>query len=66
MGLPSEEGAGTILYCALSKKCAEESGLMYRCNGLWAGAMEDAVDEQAAEKLWKLSEHLVAAKGTPI
>ena len=46
-----EEGAEAILYCALSNKCAGETGLMYRCNGLWEGAMEGAVDEAAAEKL---------------
>ena len=55
-----EEGAEAILYCALSNKCAGETGLMYRCNGLWEGAMEGAVDEAAAEKLWELSEKLVA------
>ena len=56
-----EEGASTILYCALSNKCASESGLMYRCRGVWVGAVEEAVDDESAvERLWQLSEQLVA------
>ena len=54
--LTPEEGASTILYCALSKECAHQTGLMYRCNGLWVGAMETAIDERAAERMWELNE----------
>src|SRR5687768_1056061 len=56
MAIEPEEGAENILYCALSNKCADETGLMYRCNGLWGGAMEKAVDDTLAERLWEMSE----------
>ena len=62
LSLSPAEGAEAVMYCAMSRLCGHESGLMYRCKGLWEGAMERAVDAEAAERLWNLSEKLVGNK----
>ena len=49
------------MYCALSVKCAEESGKAYRFGKYWKEADED-LDNEKASKLWEVSEQLVGLK----
>ena len=49
------------MYCALSVKCAEESGKVYQFGKCWKEADED-LDNEKAYKLWEVSEQLVGLK----
>jgi hypothetical protein len=66
-----EQGASTSVYAALApdldnhggeylEDCAISQGV--NTNERYAGLASHAVDMEAAERLWKLSEQLVAAK----
>ncbi|CAG7734837.1 unnamed protein product [Allacma fusca] len=50
-GMTVNEGVEGILFCALSKKCAAESGKLYRFCKLWETANKNLKDELAI-KMW--------------
>ncbi|CAG7816302.1 unnamed protein product [Allacma fusca] len=64
LGCEPEQSAETILYCALSTKCSQESGRAYRFGRPWKEADENLKDE-LAEKVWEVSEKLVGITGSP-
>ncbi|ODN03818.1 Retinol dehydrogenase 11 [Orchesella cincta] len=54
VGLTAEQGCETILHCALSKKCAQESGLIYRFSKHFNSAMK-RLDTKMASRLWEIN-----------
>ena len=55
------QGAEGILFCALSKKCAAETGTLYRFCKVWESANKNLKDDLAA-KLWSASEEAVGLR----
>ncbi|CAL8087256.1 unnamed protein product [Orchesella dallaii] len=60
-GLTAEQGCETIMYCSLSKKCAHESGRIYRFSRHFNSAMK-RLEPKMASRLWEISEELVQLK----
>ncbi|CAG7837797.1 unnamed protein product [Allacma fusca] len=60
VGCSAEQGATTIMYCALSEKCAKESGKMYHYEKPWVRANRELEKEgDLAEKVWTSTEKLL-------
>jgi NAD(P)-dependent dehydrogenase (short-subunit alcohol dehydrogenase family) len=60
VGCTAEQGATTIMYCALSEKCAKESGKMYHYEKPWAKANRELdKEEELAGKIWTATEKLL-------
>ncbi|CAL8101838.1 unnamed protein product [Orchesella dallaii] len=55
-----KQGVQTILHCALSRKVRQETGQFYRDCAHWAP--KSAVTDEAAQKLWNVSESLSKLK----
>jgi len=60
IGHSADQGSKMIVYCSISKKCAQESGKMYRNNRVWTLATKAIeAQRQIGKSLWEISEKLV-------
>lgn len=62
--LSPEEGAQTVLHCALSEEAAEESGFYYQNCTRVKKMPRHTVDEEDAARIWELSQRLVGITDT--
>jgi len=62
-GMSREEGAQTVLMCALSKKLGSETGGMYRFGRSWANPVKE-IDEELMKNLWEQSESITLRRSS--
>lgn len=62
--LSPEEGAQTVLHCALSEEAAEESGFYYQNCTRVKKMPRHTVDEEDAARIWELAQRLVGITDT--